>query len=310
MRRGDTNGPRRTRSFHARRVGLFFAAVALLPAAAIHPPPTQQEEIAYALPGGVSLALPRDWVVTPVQPPSASVSLTDSAPPLQFVQVLVLQNDRERSILDLGVSNNMFLGRDAYWMDTQLHSPNSSGLSLPDFLFYFFFPPPRPCLATASDAYAGLGRASIENGGSPDLQVYLECRFAPTLSDFFSAQIASGVILRHTEQNVLRAIGVVNDFYLAPMEEVDFSGMTFFVFEAREPEGITQDVARRFNLPDNLAGVQSDFFWAVGARSPFPFASNATSKGTRLIHLAYATLNASGAAHDDFLDLLYRLRSE
>lgn len=264
-------------------------------------------DVPYSLPAGVTIGLPSDWLAQDEGPPPSPL-LTGSAPPLRFEKKLTLENPGKRSLLEVGISNNIFLGRDSYWLDEQLHAPNNTGMSLPDFLFYFFFPPPYSCLSSATDAYAGTKRASIENGGTPDIEVHFDCRFAPTLSDFYASQVGPGVILRQTDEG-LRAIGVVNDFYRAPMEEVSFSGMTFFVFEARQPEGISEDVARRFAIPADLIGGQSDFFWAVGSKTPFPFVSDAGAKDLRLIHLAYATLSKSGGAHDDFVALLHRIHT-
>jgi hypothetical protein len=261
-------------------------------------------DVSLALPAGFSMSLTSDWVDQGDGPPPSPL-LTGSAPPLRFDRKLTLQNAAKRSMLQVGVSNNIFLGHDSYWLDAQLHSPNNTGMSLQDFLFYFFFPPPHSCLSTATDAYAGTGRGDITTGIT-DIEVHLDCHFAPTIADFYSAQIGPGVILRQTDEG-LRAVGVINDFYRAPMEEVSFSGMTFYIFEARQPEGISEDVARSFGLPADLAGRQSDFFWAIGAKTPFPFSYDASTKDAALVHLAYATLSKAGGAHDDFASLLHRI---
>ena len=279
-------------------------SLALLPAAGRQTRGPILVDIPYSLPAGFTIGLSSDWLPQDEGPPPSPL-LTGSAPPLRFEKKLTLENSGKKSLLEVGVSNNIFLGRDSYWLDEQLHAPNNSGMSLPDFLFYFFFPPPYSCLAAASDAYAGTERAPIESG-STDIEVHLDCRFAPTLADFYASQVGPGVILRQTDEG-LRAIGVVNDFYRAPMEEVSFSGMTFFIFEAREPEGISEDVAQHFAIPAELVGGQSDFFWAVGSKTPFPFVSGAGTKDARLVHLAYATLSKSGGARDDFQALLHRI---
>ena len=290
-----------------------FLGGAMILGGALAPEPARQsrspiiQEIPHSLPQGFSIGLTADWADQGEGEPPSPL-LTGSAPPMRFERKLTLESAAKRALLQVGVSNNIFLGRDSYWLDEQLHSPNNSGLSLPDFLFYFFFPPPASCLSASTDAYAGAGRASVENGGQPDIEVYLDCKFAPTIADFYSSQIGPGVILRQTE-NGLRAIGVVNDFYRAPMEEMSFSGLTFFIFEARQPEGISPETAQRFRLPQEFVGWQSDYFWAVGSKTPFPFVSDANAKDARLIHVAYATLTKSGGAHDDFVGLLHRVRS-
>lgn len=264
-------------------------------------------DVPYSLSYGVTIGLPSDWVQQEQGPPPSPL-LTGSAPPLRFETKISFENTPKRSLLEAGISNNIFLGRDSYWLDEQMHSSNNSGLSLPDFLFYFFFPPPHSCLAASTDAYAGTSRAPVEEG-DPDIEVRLDCHFSPTISDFYASQVGPAVILRQTEDG-LRAMGVVNDFYRAPMEELTFSGMTFYVLEARAPEGIAEDVAQRFQLPPELAGGQTDYFWAIGAKTPFPFVSNAATKDARLIHLTYATISRSGGAHDDFVGLLHRIRAQ
>ena len=285
----------------------FFAGTGLLSLEARQARAPILVDVPYSLPYGVSIGLSSDWAEQEAGPPPSPL-LTGSAPPVHFEKKLTFENATKHSMLEAGVSNNIFLGHDSYWLDAQLHSANNSGMSLPDFLFYFFFSPPHSCLAEATDAYAGAERANVEKG-APDIEVHLDCHFTPTIPDFYSAELGPGVILRQTEKE-LRAIGVVNDFYRAPMEELSFSGMTFFVFEARASEGISEDVAKRFGLPQELAGWQSDFFWAVGAKTPFPFVNDATAKDVPLIHLAYATLSKSGGAHDDFAGLLHRIHAQ
>lgn len=289
-------------------LGLIAFAAVLGVAAQTRPAP--QYEVAHSLADGISITLPSDWVETMTRQDAPSVLLTASAPPFHFSPTLTLTNLRRHSILKLTTSNNLFAGRDAYWLDTQMHLPNSSGTNLPDFLFYFFFPPPHSCLEKGTDAYAGAGRAYPTGETSPDLQVYLDCRFSPTLADFSSAQISSGVVLRQNQQSGLRAIGTVNDFYLAPMLQVDFGGMTFYVFEARQPEGLLPQVVQQFHLPQDLIGAQADYFWAVGAKSPFPFVSNAASRNARLIHVAYAGIDIGGNMQDEFLALLHKVSAE
>ena len=269
-----------------------------------------QSEAVHSLAEGISITLPSDWVEITTRQDEPSVLLTASAPPFHFSPMLTLINFRSYSILKLATSNNLLAGHDAYWLDTQMHAPNSSGTSLPDFLFYFFFSPPHSCLQRGTDSYAGAGRAYPAGQTSPDLEVYLDCRYSPTLVDFSSAQISSGVILRQSQQNGLRAMGVVNDFYLAPMLQTDSAGMTFYIFEARQPEGLLPQVVQQFDLPQSLVGAQADYFWAVGARSPFPFASDPPSRSARLIHVAFAGIAVGGSMQDEFLALLHKLHTE
>jgi hypothetical protein len=286
---------------------IFFVAVFGLGAEAPRTPPN---EVVHSVAEGISITLPSDWVETTTRQDAPSVLFSESAPPYHFSPLLTLMNLHQHSILKLATSNNLLAGRDAYWLDTQMHAPNSSGTNLPDLLFYFFFSPPHSCLEKGTSAYAGAGRAYPAGQTSPDLQVYLDCRFSPTLADFSSAQISSGLILRQTQQHGLRAIGAVNDFYLAPMLQTDFEGITFYVFEARQPEGLLPEVVQQFGLPQVLVGAQADYFWAVGAKSPFPFVNDPPSRSTRLIHVAFAGIAVGGSMQDEFLALLHKINAE
>jgi hypothetical protein len=286
-------------------VPVLFAAVLAL---AAHTPRAPQREVTHSLASGISITLPPDWVETTVHEDAPSVLLTASAPQFHFSPMLTLTNLRRYSILKLATSNNLLAGRNAYWLDTQMHAPNDSGTNLPDFLFYFFFSPPHSCLEKGTSAYSGAGRAYAAGSTPPDLQVYLDCQFPPTLADFASAQISSGVILRQSQQSGLRAIGTVNDFYLAPMLQTDFAGTTFYIFEARQPEGLLPQVVQQFNLPQALVGAQADYFWAVGAKTPFPFVNDSAGRDARLIHVAFAGIAVGGGMQNDFLALLHKVR--
>jgi len=303
------NGTRMNSGACLRTVLVFIAFAAVLGSAA-QTRRTLRNEVVHSLGEGISITLPSDWVQATVREEAPSLLLTASAPPFHFSPMLTLTNLHRHSILKLAISDNLLVGHDAYWLDTQLHTPNSSGTSLPDLLFYFFFSPPDSCLEKGTDAYTGAGRAYPAGQTSPDLEIYLNCRFSPTLADFASAQISSGVILRQSQQNGLRAIGAVNDLYLAPMLHTDFAGMTFYVFEARQPEGLLPQVVQQFDLSQGLVGAQADYFWAVGARSPFPFVNDPPSRSARLIHVAFAGIAVGGSMQDEFLALLHKLRAE
>jgi hypothetical protein len=268
-----------------------------------------RDVVVHFLADGASIELPTDWVETDANEPPPSVVISEPQPLLHFSQVMVFLNERQHAMLKLASSQNPFAGRDSYWLDAQLHSPNNSGVSLPDVLFHYFFPPPPNCLENSTDAYAGAGRASVANG-APDLEVFLECHFASTLRDFFSAQVSRGVVLRQTEQHQLHAHGVVNDFYLAPMQEVNSAGLTFYVFEARGLDGLSAETLRQFALPANLAGAQPDFFWAVGAKSPFPFVGQPPSLQARLVHVAFAGVSTGADTEHEFMALLEKVRSK
>ena len=52
---------------------------------------------------------------------------------------------------------------------------------------------------------------------------------------------------------------------------MEASGLTFYVFEAQGRMWLDLATVDHCNLPDEMQGAQADFFWAVGASSPFPF---------------------------------------
>jgi hypothetical protein len=270
-------------------------------------PPHSQEETARSLPSGISVSLSDAWAPLKSDLDSPPQLLAESAPPVHFTEVALLENAKENSLLLLATSNNPLVGHDAYWLDSEMHSPKSSPLSLPNVLFYLFFPPPYTCLNGVEDSYAGAGRASMEDDEPPDLEVYLACQYSPTLPDFYAAQITTGIILRKKEDK-LQTIGVLKDFYLAPMEVMDFSGFTFYVFEAKATNPVTAGTVSFFNLPGSLEGTQADFFWAIGAQTPFPFARDRARADTPIIHLAYAGLGSN--ERTEFIRLLHTVRAK
>jgi len=276
-----------------------------LPAPNLSPEP--QEELIHTLPSGVSIAVPGVWTPMKSEIESPPELLAGSAPPVHFTEVMLLVNPAENSVLLLAASNNPLIGRDEYWLDSQMHSANDSPMSLPNFLFYLFFPPPSGCLTGAEESYTGAGRASTEEGEPPDLEVYLTCQFSPTLPDFYAAQISTGIVLRKKEDK-LRALAALNDFYLTPMEVVDSAGFTFYVFEAKGSKRVTAGDAAFFQLPDTVEGTQPDFFWAVGAETPFPFTRERARATNSVIHLAYAGLGSN--ERTEFLQLLRTVRRQ
>jgi len=283
-------------------LGLLGAILLSFGVPAQFAPPHPQDDTVHSLPGGISVSLSGAWTPLKSDLDSPPQLLADSAPPVHFTEVIQLENAGENSLLLLATSNNPLVGHDAYWLDSQMHSPKDSHLSLPNVLFYLFFPPPYSCLNGVEDSYAGAGRASAAGDEPPDLEVYLKCQFSPTLPDFYAAQISSSIVLRKKEDQ-LHAIAVLNDFYLAPMEVVDFSGFTFYVFEAKGTTRVTADTRSHFNLPEPVEGAQPDFFWAIGAQTPFPFTRDRARTDTPIIHLAYAGLGSS--ERTEFIQLLH-----
>jgi len=64
-----------------------------------------------------------------------------------------------------------------------------------------------------------------------------------------------------------------------------------------------------FNLADETQGAQADFFWAVGAPSPFPFFRDPQRKNVQVIQVAYAGLGLGPNKRDIFLRLLRQVHS-
>jgi hypothetical protein len=209
--------------------------------------------------------------------------------------------------LQFATSNNPFVGHDAYWLDTEMHAPSGTGMSLLDFFFYYFFPPSDACMHQVLTTSAPASRQSLADGPAY-MQVYYSCPISDTLSDFYSVQISSGITFQHTDDGT-RILAPVGDFYVAPMEQVDQSGMTFFVFEAQGMNAVSSDAAKRFHLPESAQGGAPDFFWAIGSPSPFPFVADSGRKDVSLLHVAYARLGVEADAKTEFLNILREIRT-
>jgi len=264
----------------------------------------------FSLNNGASIDLAADWHKTDggaMSPPSLIGSY---APPFHFTNALVASNDQQEAMLELATSDNPLAGHDSYWLDAQMHSPPGSGMSLTDFLFYLFLPPSQSCLGHMFEVYTEASRApqSGDPSSQSDLQVSATCTFTASLSDFYSSQISSAITFEQTAGGP-RAFPDVKDFQLTPMEQVDVSGLTFFVFEAQSTQGISADAVAHFNLPKELQGAHADFFWAIGAESPFPFVRDPGRKDAPVIHLSYASIapGPNPNRRPDFMDLLHHV---
>jgi hypothetical protein len=93
------------------------------------------------------------------------------------------------------------------------------------------------------------------------------------------------------------------------MEKVEANGLTFYVFEAQGRTQLDLATVDHFNLPDELQGAQPDFFWAVGAPSPFPFLRDPQRKNVEVIQVAYAGIGLGPNKRDIFLRLLRQVHS-
>src|SRR5205807_133413 len=95
----------------------------------------------------------------------------------------------------IATTTNPFLGGDEVALDAQMHGAEGAGNGLADYLFYFFFSPPRDCLDGGSQAYKKAKRqveSPDQAAVSPDLSIRTDCRHAPTLEGFYSRQLSPG----------------------------------------------------------------------------------------------------------------------
>src|SRR6266403_4893456 len=264
----------------------------------------------FSLLSGASIDVSSDWIEREQMPLPPSPRLAPFAPHVTFLEFMTLENPKMDSALRIAATTNPFLGGDEVALDVQMHGAAGSGNGLADYLFYFFFPPPRDCLDGGSEAYRkAKNRAEFSDQTvSPELSIRTYCKRAPTLADFYSRELSPGVVYQFSN-GAESASGIYPELYLAPMERVEANGLTFYVFEAQGRRQLDLATVDRFNLPDETQGAQPDFFWAVGAPSPFPFFREPQRKNVQLIQVAYAGLGLGPNKRDIFLRLLRQVHS-
>ena len=264
----------------------------------------------FSLSSGVSIEVSPEWIEREQIPLPPSPRLAPFAPQVTFLEFAALENPKMHSVLRIATTTNPFVGDDEAALDVQMHGAAGSGNDLADYLFYFLFSPPRDCLDGGSEAYrktksqAGMPDQTV----SPDLRIPVYCKHAPTLADFYSRELSLGVAFQFTN-GVERASGIYPEFYLTPMEKVEANGLTFYVFEAQGRMQLDLATVDHFNLPDELQGAQADFFWAVGAPSPFPFVRDPQRKNVPVIEVAYAGIGLGANKRAIFMRLLRQVRS-
>jgi hypothetical protein len=244
-------------------------------------------------------------------PPSPP--LARFAPPVTFLEFAALENPRTHSALRIGTTNNVFLGQDevaldTQMLDTQMYGGAGSANSLMDYLFYFFFPPPRDCLDGGAESFH-LARVQVsedQDTGAPNLSIRTDCHHAPTVADFYSSQLSRGVEFQVTN-GVGKVGGIYWQSYFPPMEKLESNGLTFYVFEAQGQTQLDLPTLNYFNFPDDLQGAQTDYFWAVGAPSPFPFYPDLQKKNLPLIQVAYAGVGLGPNERGYFMGLLRQM---
>ncbi len=263
-----------------------------------------------SLSSGASIEVSPEWIEREQMPLPPSPWLAPFAPQVTFLELMALENPKMHSVLRIATTTNPFLGGDEVALDVRIHSAAGSGSSLADYLFYFFFSPPRDCLDGGSEAYRkAKDQAELpDQTVSPDLSIRTYCKHAPTLADFYSSELSPGVAFQFTN-GVEHASGIYPEFYLTPMEKVEANGLTFYVFEAQGRMQLDLATAQQFDLPDEMQGAQPDFFWAVGAPSPFPFFRDPQRKNVQVIEVAYAGIGLGPNKRDIFLRLLRQVHS-
>jgi hypothetical protein len=265
----------------------------------------------YALANGTKVVLPVEWLLRDVSRMPPPQLLATYAPPIAFTDLLMFENVGDFSQFQIAATNNPYLGKDSSWLDKEMHQEPSTGAGMAAYLFYFFFPPPRGCLTAAlADFQMAVKSAptdSTQPTPGPEINIQHECAFAPTLSDFYAFHVATAVKLGRTN-NVDHLEGVLQNFYFAPMEQVEFNDQTFYVFEAQGQTQLTADTASHFDLPETLQGAQADYFWAVGAPTPFPFIRDASRRNIPVIQVAYGGIGLGPNKRPEFIRVLRTIR--
>jgi hypothetical protein len=268
--------------------------------------------IVHHLAADVSVALGPNWQeydIGSVPPPMA---IANFAPPFHLTGILALQNAKQVAMLQFATSSNPLIGHDSSWLDSQLHMPSGSGMSLLDLIFYYFFPPSAACIEQVltqdpKATFAPLPATGSGDSSDPVLQVSLACKPPATMAGFFASQVSGGITFAQTNDGP-RAFARIGDFYLAPMDRETIGGMTWYIFEAQRTDPLGPSASTNFNLPGNMQGAQSDYFWAIGAISPFPFVSDSPRANQPLIHVAYAGIGANGNKKAEFMSILQRVQ--
>lgn len=251
------------------------------------------------------VSLPADWAERHSDNLPPPFLLAGSAPRLVFSDLLALENRDTWEVLKIGVSENSFVGSNPAALEDHVHA---SGLN---YLFYFFFPPSRNCLARAKAALESA--EAVEEARHKDdedkkqrqtVSITQNCQATATPLDFYAAQVSSGL----TFNSEGRSRGLFRPFYIPPTERLELDGKTFFIFEAQGQSYVDQPELDFFNLPNDKQGARAYLFWAVGADTPFPFVFDPVRKNVQLVHVAYACLNSNGLARPAFLEKLRSLR--
>src|SRR5713101_57367 len=183
----------------------------------------EEELRRFSLSSGASIDVSPDWIEREQMPLPPSPRLAPFAPQVTFLEFTGLESPKMHSVLRIAMTTNPFLGGDEVALDVQMHNAAGSGSGLADYLFYFFFSPPRDCLDGGSEAYRkARSQAELPDQTtiSPDLSLRTDCKHPPTLAGFYASQLSPGVLFQVTN-GVELAGGIYPEFYLTPMEKVE-----------------------------------------------------------------------------------------
>jgi hypothetical protein len=272
--------------------------------------PTQR----FSLSNGVSIALPSEWAPRADVPLAPANDLVPSAPPLVFSELHYWNDTADSSVLAFGLSDSPFRATDENSLGRGILGGAETKPVLVDYFSYFFFPPPQSCLTSAASAFETKaheidgGKSVSGSSPSSDFELLYDCTYSPTLADFYSYELSPRLRIRRTN-GAARWQPQTAEFYLPAMEEVQSNRLTFFVFEAQGETAVTRELVSDFNLPQKLNGAMTDYFWAIGAPTPFPFARVSGKESEPLIQVAFASAGYGPNKRPDFLRILRRISS-
>jgi len=268
----------------------------------------------FSLANRASITLTSDWVERTDTDPPPDRALAGSAPGAVFSDFLILENQKAPAALKLGFSDNPFLGSNVGDLDLRLRIKKG----LLQYMFFYFFPPPRNCVAQvrgrwveAMRRYQEELRTEAARKREKDEQprnilrpqaVSLLCDFGPAIGDFFAQQFSVGLSFGE------RVAGFPREFYLPPLFEFERDGWTWFLFEAQSQRLIDRAELDHFGLAEELRGSKVHYLWAFGARTPFPFIRDSLRKDLQIVHVAAALTSSNDDAAARFREILGSLK--
>jgi hypothetical protein len=144
----------------------------------------------FSLSSGTSIDVSESWIEREQMPLPPSPRLARFAPDVTFLEFMALENPKTHSLLRIATTTNPFLGGDEVALDTQMRSAADSGDSLADYLFYFFYSPPRDCLDGGSEAFTkarSKAELSDQTTVPADLSIRTDCKHAHNGGFLFQA---------------------------------------------------------------------------------------------------------------------------